>query len=270
MNVFIILYFFILGLALGSFTLAMVDRMKTGRDWVRGRSECEYCKHRLKPVDLIPLFSWLSTKGKCRHCKKSLSAAYPVAELGVGLSFLVSYFYWPYELTSAIAIAQFIVWLISCVLLAGLFIFDVRWFLLPNKLVRPLIVLGIIWMVLDFKSQGLSYTVIIDYILAVLVGAGLFFVLYKASKGRWIGDGDIRLGVAIGLFTGTLLEAWMVLFLASVLGIVVAIPFLKKTDKKKRMKLKIPFGPMLIAALYCTVLFGAAIIEWYKLNILYL
>lgn len=270
MDVLITVYLFFLGLALGSFTLAMVDRMKTGRDWVRGRSECEYCKHKLQPVDLLPVFSWLSTKGTCRYCKKALSPAYPIAELGVALSFLTSYIFWPYEITGVIASTQFIIWLIAIVLLAGLFIFDIRWFLLPNKLVRPLIVLGVFWALLDIANQGVSAFILLNYILAIALSAGVFLALYTLSKGKWIGDGDIRLGIAIGLFTGSALEAWMVLFIASVLGIVAALPFLKKTEKKKRMKLKIPFGPVLIVALYITVLFGAGLINWYKLHVLYL
>jgi leader peptidase (prepilin peptidase)/N-methyltransferase len=270
MDTLITLYLFLLGLIFGSFTLAMVDRMKTNRDWVKGRSECEHCKHKLKPVDLIPLFSWLSTKGTCRYCKKSLSAAYPLAEIGVALSFVSSYIFWPYELSGVIASSQFIIWLFALVLLSGLFIFDIRWFLLPNKLVRPLIALGVFWALLDIVNQGLSVFILLNYILAIGVSAGMFLALYTISKGKWIGDGDIRLGIAIGLFTGSALEAWMVIFIASVLGIVAALPFIKKTEKKKRMKLKIPFGPVLIVSLYITILFGASLIDWYKLNVLYL
>lgn len=270
MDVLIAGYLFFLGLALGSFTLAMVDRMKTGRDWVRGRSECEYCKHKLHPVDLIPVFSLVSSKGRCRYCKKTLSVAYPAVELGVGIAFLLSYVFWPYELASTLSIVQFIVWLVAIVLLAGLFIFDVRWFLLPNKLVRPLIALGLLWAVLDITNQGVSYWIVLNYVLAIVIGAGVFLALYLLSKGKWIGDGDIRLGVAIGLFSGSPLEAWMTISLASVLGIVAALPYLKKTEMNKRMKLKIPFGPVLIIALYITVLFGASLIDWYKLNVLYL
>ncbi len=271
MDIIISVYLFMLGLSLGSFALAMVDRMKTNRDWVKGRSACEFCKQTLKPIDLVPVFSWLSTGGKCRYCRKKLPVVYPITEVIVGLAFVLSYIFWPYELSSSfVLIAQFIVWLCAVVVLTGLFLFDIRWFLLPNKLIRPLILLGLIWMVLDILNQGLSSGIIINYILAVLIGAGLFLLFYVVSKGKWIGDGDIRLGVAIGLFTGSPFEAWLTIFIASVLGILAAIPAIKKTKKQKRMKMKIPFGPVLIIGLYITVLCGAQIIEWYKNQILYL
>lgn len=264
------LYIFVIGLACGSFALAMVDRMKSGRDWVRGRSECDMCKKKLQVIDLIPVVSWVSSRGKCRYCGKKLSVIYPLTELAVGLAFVLSYIYWPENLNGFSAISMFIIWLVAIVMMAGLFLFDIRWFILPNKLVKPLIGLGVVWAVIDISNKGLSIGIILNYLLAIAVGAGIFWLLYTFSKGKWIGDGDIRLGIAIGLFTGSLLEAWFTLFMASVIGIIVSLPLILKTKKSKRLKLKIPFGPLLIVALYITVLFGESIIEWYKTSVLFL
>ena len=91
-------YLFFLGLIFGSFALVLADRMKQKRDWVGGRSACEFCKHTLYMHDLVPLFSWLSTGGKCRYCKKKLSFSYPLTELGLGLAFAGSYVWWPRDL----------------------------------------------------------------------------------------------------------------------------------------------------------------------------
>jgi prepilin signal peptidase PulO-like enzyme (type II secretory pathway) len=195
---------------------------------------------------------------------------YPLTEIGVGLAFLFSYVFWPVDLVGLHAIVMFAVWLSAVVIMAGLFLFDVRWYLLPNKLVYPLIALGAIWAVLDVVNRGITLGVLLEYVLALIVGAGVFGLLYAWSRGKWIGDGDIRFGVAIGLFAGSPLEAWLCIFLASVLGIIASIPLLLKTKKNKRLKLKMPFGPALIVALYITVLFGAQLISWYKENILYL
>ncbi len=270
MNIMLGSYLFVIGLAFGSFALAMVDRMKTGKDWVRGRSECAKCKKKLSPIDLIPVISWLSTSGRCRYCKTKLSVSYPLTELGVGLAFLASFVFWPYELIGFYSIAMFVVWLSTIVVMTGLFIFDMRWFLLPNKLVRPLIGLGLIWALLDVLNKGIGTGLVANYVLAVMVGAGIFWALYLVSKGKWIGDGDIRLGVAIGLFTGSPIGAWLCIFLASIIGILASLPLLIKTKNSKRLKLKIPYGPMLIIALYITVLAGDKIIDWYKVNILFL
>lgn len=270
MDILIAVYVFLIGLACGSFALAMVDRMKSDKDWVKGRSECDDCKKKLQPIDLIPIASWISTGGKCRYCGKKLSATYPLTELGVGIAFTFSYIFWPQNLSGILSIAIFVVWLAAIVVMTGLFLFDIRWYLLPNKLVKPLIGLGVVWALLDVLNQGTTVSIILNYVFAIAIGAGIFWLLYMWSRGKWIGDGDIRLGVAIGLFTGSVFEAWLTIFLASVIGIIVSLPLILKTNKTKRLKLKIPFGPLLIAALYITVLFGESIIEWYKSTILYL
>jgi len=194
---------------------------------------------------------------------------YPLAEIALSAIFVISYIFWPIELSDLISYSQFAVWLCALVLMCILFIYDLRWFKLPFKIVNPLIGLGVVWAILDGVQQGFSSGLIINYILGILVGAGVFQLLYSLSSGRWIGDGDIRLGFAIGLFAGSPLEAWLVIFTASILGLLLAAPSVLKT-KTKRMKLKMPFGPPLLLALWLCVLFGAQIIEWYKVNVLYL
>jgi leader peptidase (prepilin peptidase)/N-methyltransferase len=272
MIILISIYCFFTGLAFGSFALAMVDRMHTGRDWVKGRSECESCHETLIPIDLIPVFSWLSTGGKCRYCKVKLSHYYPAVEIALGVAFLYSYVQWPYELVGVSEIARLIVWLLSLVILTALVIFDFKWFLLPNKLVYPLILLSAVWALLAYQAaDGSVLGTLVSYGLSVAVSSGLFYALYMVSSGKWIGDGDIRLGVAIGLFTGSILQSWAVILLASLLGIVFSLPLLvKKGSAKKKRNLQIPFGPMLILALFIIVLHGQQIIDWYKMDILLL
>lgn len=264
------IYLFIVGLAFGSFALAMVDRMHAKKNWVSDRSKCEFCGHVLAPKDLVPVVSWLSTAGKCRYCNKKLSKSYPITEIITGLAFVLSYIYWPVELEGFYSIAQFVVWLVAIVLMTALFVFDIRWFLLPNKLVYPLIGAGFIWFLLEIGRVGISSGYIVSVLLAILVSAGIFGLLLVVSSGKWIGDGDVRLGVAIGLFVGSAWNAWLVLFLASTIGIIVSLPLIFKTKGNKKLKLKIPFGPLLIVALFVVVLFGNQTIEWYGTEILYL
>lgn len=263
------IYLFVLGASFGSFALAMVSRMKSGRNWVRGRSACESCKKTLKMRDLIPIFSWLYTKGRCRYCGVKLSSWYPSVELALGLVFTLSYIYWPEQLVSGYEIARLVIWLLATVVMAGLVIFDVKWYLLPNKLVYPLILLSLSWVYVDALENGVNYGTIVDYGLSILVASGFFLMLYVVSKGKWIGDGDIRLGVAIGLFTGSAVQSWLVLFLASIIGLAVSVPVLfSNRGVKSKMKLQIPFGPMLIFALIIVILFGQNIVEWYSSDIL--
>lgn len=271
MDILISLYLFILGLIFGSFILVVVDRMRLGQQWVRGRSACEYCKHTLQTKDLVPLFSWLSTSGHCRYCKKKLSLSYPLTELLLGVIFTVSYLVWPYEVSTSAEIALFITWLASLVLLCGLFVYDLRWFILPNKLVYPLIAVSAVFALLYTYSFGVfNLETLVSYLLSIFVAAGFFLLLYVLSQGKWIGDGDIRLGVAIGLFTGNWIASWLVIFTASLIGVLLVVPAIIRKNKKQILKLKVPFGPLLITGLYITVLYGQKIIEWYANEVLVL
>jgi prepilin signal peptidase PulO-like enzyme (type II secretory pathway) len=95
----------------------------------------------------------------------------------------------------------------------------------------------------------------------LIVGSGIFWVLYHISKGNWIGDGDYRLGIAIGLFLANPLLTWLSLFIASILGLIIMLP--RNMRSKEKLKVKIPYGPFLILGLYFSYLFGARIIDWY-------
>ncbi len=268
MQTAISIYLFIIGLCFGSFALAMVDRMKAKKDWVKGRSKCDFCKHKLSVIDLIPILSWLSTAGKCRYCKKKLSVFYPLVELFTGLAFLFSYLYFPYEI-SGLALSLFVIWLFGLVLMSALIVFDIRWYLLPNKLVYPLIYTALAYRIISYfvNTQGLIEAITAT-ILSLLVSAGLFWFLHVVSDGKWIGDGDVRLGVAIGLFLANPFLAWLCLFFASMLGLILALPML--IHSKKKLKLKIPFGPFLILGLYFSFLFGQSLLDWYTSTFLYL
>lgn len=254
-------YVFILGLAFGSFALAMVDRMKVGKDWVKARSACDFCGHTLAASDLVPVFSWAFFGGKCHYCRNKLSVMYPLAELGMGLAFLASYIFYPYELHSY-GLSLLVIWLFNLILLGALFIYDLRWFLLPNKLVYPLIVTATVHRIVFIVGSEDSIAKLAASLAgSLLVGAGLFFVLHAVSSGKWIGDGDVRLAFAIGLLLPGPLEVWITIFSASVLGLLVATPQISK--QKKGLKTVIPFGPMLIVGLFIAYLFGAQLIDWY-------
>lgn len=263
----------LLGLMCGSFVNALVWRVheqasiKKGSKvaWkrrlsiVHGRSMCPHCKHELAAIDLIPVLSWLSLSGKCRYCKHPIGVQYPIVELLVMALFAVSYVFWPYELTGS-GIAYLVIWLIALVILAALAVYDLRWMLLPNRLVFPLTGLGVANAVIAVvQVPRLSQVLMIAG--AVLVAGGIFYVLYQVSSGNWIGGGDVKLGYAIGLL---LLDPWLamlMLFLASVLGCLVALPFL--AAKRASLVSKIPFGPYLILATIIVKLFGEQMIQAY-------
>ena len=79
--------FFCLGLCLGSFMTALAYRLPRGLNWTTDRSRCPSCGHTLGVPDLVPLFSWLFLRGKCRHCHTPIPVRYPLIELAFGLLF---------------------------------------------------------------------------------------------------------------------------------------------------------------------------------------
>lgn len=226
----------------------------------RGRSMCPHCRHTLQPADLIPVFSWLLLKGKCRYCKKLVATQYPLVEVLVASLFIGSYVWWPYGWES-LGIAQFVVWLAGIVVLVALAVYDLKWMLLPNKLVAVFSGFAALSVGLQVVA-GEPAQVLMSAFWGVVCLSGLFYLLFQVSSGKWIGGGDVKLGVGMGMLVGGPLPALLVLFLASLLGSVVALPDLLR--HRKTAVSKVPFGPYLIAATMVVYLFGARFIAWYK------
>lgn len=267
----------LLGLALGSFVNALVWRIhqqqaKTAKKGskelsiIQGRSMCPDCKHQLAAKDLIPVISWLSLGGKCRYCKKPISAQYPLVELLTAALFVLSYAVWPLGWGN-LGIFQFAVWLVLLTGFMALAVYDYRWHLLPNRIVYPLGVVALVQVVVLMVAQQ-NWQVALSGIWGALCLGGLFYALYQVSGGKWIGGGDVRLGVVLGLVVGGPAAAFLVLFVSSLLGTVVAMP--STVAKKTGLGRRVPFGPFLIIATIFVYLFGASLINWYKTQLLLL
>lgn len=250
----------VLGLCFGSFVNALVWRLHEGRDWVHERSECVHCHHELAAKDLVPVLSWLMLRGRCRYCHKPISAQYPIVEAATAALFLASYAFWPYAFIGGQWVV-FGLWLVLAVGLMALLIYDLRWMMLPNKLVFPLTGVALLMQVANFFSDWKGWGQLLNVVLAVAVGGGIFYVLFQVSDGNWIGGGDVKLGFMLGLMVGTPSKSVLLIFLASVLGSLVSFPLL--VNKKLGRKSTIPFGPFLIVAGVITVLLGTQIIHWY-------
>lgn len=256
-----------LGLIFGSFITALTWRIKNKKDWVAGRSQCPSCGHRLAVRDLLPVFSWLALGGRCRYCKKPISWQYPVTELATAAIFTGTYLFWPGGVEGAGDVVLVATWLASSVGLIALFLYDARWFLLPSKILYPTAVLaatGRLIYIIGFETDKLE--AFVNWVLAVAVASGIFWLLFLLSSGRWIGFGDVRLGLISGTLLATPEKALLMIFLASVLGCLFVIPQLLK--KQKKLTSQVPYGPFLIAAAYLSFFFGTALIDWYKQLIL--
>lgn len=256
----IILVLIVAGLLAGSFVNAFVWRLHKRKDWVGGRSECTHCHHPLAPKDLVPVFSWLSLGGRCRYCKRPIEDS-PLVELVVPILFVVSYLAWPASLIGA-EWFNFVAWLFCLVAFTALAVYDLRHMLLPDKVVFPLIGFTAVVVLVDWLLlPGGTWQQVASAAAGAAVISGLFFLLYSLSKGTWIGFGDVKLGVALGLLAGSVSQAVLLLFLASLIGMLVAVPLM--IVGRASRKTLLPFGPLLLAACVVVQLWGAVIVDWY-------
>lgn len=270
-----VIIFLVLGLFFGSFINALVWRIheqakkkKPTKELsiLHGRSMCPHCKHTLAPKDLIPVLSWLVRGGKCRYCGKPIHWQYPLVELATAALFAVSYIAWPEAGEIAwLTALQFGGWLAILTGFIALVVYDIRWMLLPNRIVYPLMGIASLLVIVTATSTG-DWGLFIETALSVGIAGGIFFLLFQVSKGTWIGGGDVKLGLLIGLVLQDPFKAFLMLLLASVLGTLLILPGL--ASKKITVKSKIPFGPFLIIATIFVMLWGEHFITWYKQVIL--
>ena len=225
------------------------------------RSRCLHCSYTLKWYDLIPVISWLTLRGKCRNCRKPIGKFELLIELGVAAFFVVSYVLWPFAFESNLEVARFIVWLAAGVVLAILFAYDTKWFLLPDKATIVLAVLGVITVAIAATQSGNPVGTILGALGAVAILGGLYLILNIASGGRWVGLGDAKLGAGLALLLIDWQLALVALFLANFIGCLIVIPLL--LSKKLQRDSRIPFGPLLIVGTVVTQFIGGAIITAY-------
>lgn len=270
----IIAILFTLGLCLGSFTNALVwriheqskpkkKRVAKDRDLsvVKGRSMCPHCQHTLAWYDLMPVLSWLSLGGRCRYCRKPIGWQYPLVELITAVGVTISYVYWPAPL-QGVQILLFGLWLVLLTGFMALIVYDKRWMLLPNRIVFPMQGIAAVFAAVALLTGSRYVHDLVFVVSALACSAGLFYMLHTVSDGRWIGGGDVKLAVVIGLVLADPAEVFLMLFVASLLGTVIALPMF--ITGKARRSTKLPFGPLLIIATYFVYLFGAGVMSWYQ------
>ena len=255
-----LLVLIVFGLIFGSFINALVWRLHEGRDFIGGRSECTHCHHMLSAKDLVPVISYLWLRGKCRYCKKPIADT-PFAELLLPCWFALSYLFWPLPLTTHTGIFQLVAWLSASVVLVALLVYDKRWFLLPDKMTYPLAAFALLVLIIRVIVLGEPADVLVGAAVAALIISGTFYLLFQLSKGAWIGGGDVKLGLALGLFAGDPLKALLLLFVASLGGTLFMLPSMLRGKASRKMQ--IPFGPFLIGSLLVVYIFGTRILDAY-------
>lgn len=284
-DVFIYVALVLFGAALGSFAAATVWRIRArqlvadkaaGEDYDKkeykllkkiiakpldDHSQCLHCSYKLKWYDMIPIVSWLALRGKCRSCRQPIGWFEFLMEIGVAAFFVVSYAFWPGGVESGYAVAHFVLWLIAGVIMAILFAYDLKWFLLPDKLNIALAIVGLGIVGVVAAETGDVVGTLLSAAGSVAILSGLYAALYFVSKGNWVGFGDVKLGVGLALILVDWQLALMALFLANFIGCLIVIPLL--AVKKLERNAHVPFGPLLIAGTVAAWLLGWVILDWY-------
>ncbi|WKZ24977.1 MAG: prepilin peptidase [Patescibacteria group bacterium] len=255
MELFVLIILF--GLIIGSFLNCLIWRLYAG-ETLLGRSYCPHCRVNIGWYDNIPFLSYLILLGKCRHCRKSIHWHYPLVEvLTAGIFALVFYylsrfnglaFDWDWTVWLTLARDLFIV----CIFLVIL-IMDMRWYVVSDLVTIPAIVIITVINLL----LGYSWSIIG---LGALVGGGFFLLQYLISRGRWIGDGDIRIGLLLGVFFGwpmVISSIGLAYGLGAIAGIILLI------TRKKKAHSMMPLGSFLAIGGIISIFLGEFLVNWY-------
>ncbi len=292
---------FVFGMVLGSFAKALADRSLSKKSFW-GRSYCLDCKHKLAWCDLFPIFSYIILQGKCRYCRKKIPLEYPIAEIILGI--LVGFLFWQsfknfqftifnfhsiFNLQFSIFIFELVYKTFFILILAVLFITDLKKMFIPDRIIIPSIIIGVIGItaVTIYKIGHLYYYLSQSavgrlllpphseyfqrhalitaqpFLLSILMGlaiGGFFLSLIIITRGKGMGGGDVKLGAFIGLMLG-FPNALAALVLSFLSGAVFSVGLILLG--KKHFGQTIPFGPFLVLGSLIVLYWGNQIMDWY-------
>ncbi|MFH1651796.1 MAG: prepilin peptidase [Chloroflexota bacterium] len=261
MEAVLTILFILGGIAIGSFLNVLIDRLPAGESIAYPPSHCADCQHKLAPWDLIPIFSYLWLRGRCRYCRAQIPLRLPLIEAGTGLLFWLAF--WRYGLSAEFALTA----LYTGVFIIIIFI-DMERQLILNKVLYPaalftvLLYLADIWLPAPGLFPAFRYLPAIKVVSSLIGGVTgflFFFIVYVLARGG-MGAGDVKLAGFIGLVAGFPL-VFPALFIGIVAGGLVAIIFLLL--RKKGRKEVLPYGAFLGIGPIITLLWGQAIMDWY-------
>ncbi|MBQ9019474.1 MAG: prepilin peptidase [Bacilli bacterium] len=253
MNILYLIIFFLIGLCMGSFYTVVGLRLPKHEDFIANRSYCDHCHHELSFFDMIPIFSYIFLRGKCRYCNKKIDNISTFMEVFTGILFALSYyaFGFSYQLYIALGIVSMLV-IIS--------VSDISYYIIPDEV---LIFFTGYFLIIYTLNIG-----VINTFVNILSGVIMFAIMYTIMllgnfifKKESLGGGDIKLMFVIGLVLTPLLGLF-VIFIGSLIALPISLIILCKQKKKI-----IPFGPFLLIAfafIYFTKIDSKTILDMMK------
>jgi leader peptidase (prepilin peptidase)/N-methyltransferase len=237
----------VLGAVLGSFLNVVIHRLPLGESLASPGSRCPSCGTPIAPYDNVPVLSWLLLRGRCRHCGASISPRYPTVELLTAAAFAAVVAVRGFD-DDLLLELPFVACLIA---LAGI---DLDHKLLPNKIVYPMAVYGLVAAAIVDTGD------LVEHLIAGACGFLFLFIAVLAYP-RGMGMGDVKLAGAMGLYLGlSLVPAMLTAFLT---GSLVGLVMMAREGVQARKK-AVPFGVFLALGGIVGVLAGPELIELYE------
>ena len=243
------IFIFLFGIVIGSFLNVCIYRIPMHETIVSERSHCMKCGYQLAWYDLVPLFSWLALRGRCRKCKASISPQYPIVEAVNGVLYVLIFWVKDFTLESVF----------YCLLVSALIVLSVidwRTYEIPIGINIFILTLGVIHLLTDLKNWPI-------YIIGFFSVSIFLFLIVVLSKGRAMGGGDVKLMAVAGLLIG-----WqnivLALFLGCIIGSVIHIIRMKVSDAENMLAM----GPYLSVGIFVAAMWGNDMISWYT-NIMF-
>ncbi len=235
---------FLYGILVGSFLNVCIYRIPRHESIVTTPSHCMSCGYGLKWYDLVPVFSWLCLRGKCRKCKAPISVQYPIVEAANGVLWIL-----------VIALrglnVEGILYCLFASALLVLSVIDFRTYEIPFGINVFIALLGGVRLVTDRENWLL-------YVLGAVLVSGIFYIVFLVTGGRGMGGGDIKLMAAAGLLLGA-----PKIFLAMLIGCAVAVVVHPIRMKLSGEDHRLAFGPYLAMGLFLSAVAGDPVIGWY-------
>jgi leader peptidase (prepilin peptidase)/N-methyltransferase len=236
---------FLYGIIIGSFLNVVIYRLPKNENIVTTRSHCMECGYQLAWYDLIPLFSWLFLRGRCRKCKTRISVQYPLIEALNGILYVIIFLCCDLTVDT----------LIYCLLISALIalsVIDYRTYEIPIGINIFILCLGVVRLITDLPNWQ-------DYVIGFFSISIPLLILYWITKGRAIGGGDIKLMASVGLVLG-----WQSTILSFILGCILgSLIHLIKMRITNNDNHQLAMGPYLSAGIIISALFGTQFINWY-------
>ena len=244
LTVFLYLIVFLYGITIGSFLNVLIYRLPKKENIVTTRSHCMSCGNQLKWYDLVPLFSYLVLRGKCRKCKAKISVQYPLIEGLNGVLYILVF------MRYGISVETLLYCLLSSALLA-LSVIDLRTYEIPVGFQYFVFVLGIVRVATDYKNWLL-------YVIGFFAVSVFLYLIVVISKGAAMGGGDVKLMAVCGLLIG-----WKLILLSLAVGCILGSIIHLLRMKLSGQEHMLAMGPYLSLGIMISVLWGNQFLNWY-------